>query len=143
MTAKQKDIVLGLFTVVVFSFVYLYVIPREVQVLSPVPIPATSPDFWPKNITLLIILLGAFQVVYALFRCYPQQKPKTYTREENIKIYLLMALFIAYCVGIPTLGILLSSILGMLGAMLIYGERRPIVLALFSILLPLGMHLFR
>lgn len=35
MTAKQKDIILGLFIVIVFSFVYLYIIPREVPVLSP------------------------------------------------------------------------------------------------------------
>lgn len=66
MTAKQKDIILGLFIVIVFSFVYLYIIPREVPVLSPVRIAALSPDFWPRNITLLIIFLGAFQVVYAL-----------------------------------------------------------------------------
>ena len=142
MTAKQKDIILGLFIVIVFSFVYLYIIPREVPVLSPVRIAALSPDFWPRNITLLIIFLGAFQVVYALARPYPQQKISARTREENIKDLLLALLLVAYCLVVSTLGILLSSVLCMRACMLIFGERRPIMLILFAILLPLGMHMF-
>ncbi len=142
MTAKQKDVILGLFVVLAFSFVYIYVIPREVPVLSPVTVEALSPDFWPKNITLGIIFLGVFQIVYALARTYPQREPKTQPSAGQSKTALMIGLFLAYCIAIPFLGILLSSVLGMIACMLIFGERRPWVLTLYAVIVPLGIHMF-
>lgn len=141
MTGRQRDIILGMVIIALFSFVYLVIIPREVPVLSPVSIPATSPDFWPKNITLLLVFLGAYQLCSAILRP-DRQDSRPRSRAENLRDLFLVIILLAYGVAVPTLGMLLTSTLAILACMLLFKERRPLVLIACTLLLPSCMHFF-
>jgi len=141
-TVRQKDITVGAFTAVFFSYVYFVIIPKEVPVLSPVNVLALRPDFWPRVISICLIVLGLIQIAYAIFRRYPHEQAHWYNRKQMIDSILMALLYIGYLVGIPYLGILMTSILSLCICMIMFGERRIHYLILFSVLLPLGMHLF-
>lgn len=142
MTAKQKDVLLGLVVATFFAWVYVWIIPVQVPILSPVRQAALAPDFWPKNITLLIVFLGALQVFAAIFRKYPDTAEDKRAPIDEFKDFLLALLLVAYCVAAPVLGMLLASAIAMFCCMLLFGERNPLPLICYSIVVPLCMHLF-
>lgn len=139
---RLKDLSLGVFVTVFFSFIYLVVIPMEVPVLATVRVPALSPDFWPKILTICLILLGILQIVYTLLHKFVEPVSEVLSREDVIRVLLVSAIMLAYVVFIPYLGMLCTSIVAMALSILVFGERRPVMVVTLSVLLPVGLQLF-
>ena len=149
MTASKK-IVLGLTTVVVFSLCLFVAIPIGVKVPAYVSSRLNSPAFWPTTLSAFLIFLGILQfaagVREALVNLSAAQREPGANGEHpvpvGIRVTLGIVMLAAYYVATIWLGIVLSSMLAIAAFMLAYGVRRPLLIGILSIAIPIVLYGF-
>ena len=138
---------------VAFSIVLFTILPRAVIVPSSIKIISLRPDFWPS---LLCVSLIALSLLMAGISWVVQFQSEGYSdmgeekilgnihlsRLDTAKPYIVMTGLLAYYIMIEPLGIIISSIIALLGLALLYGERKFKTLIPVAVLLPIGLYLF-
>ncbi len=146
-----KSIILGVILMAAFGLVLGVVIPLGVQVPSSIKVAALAPDFWPRIVTVGIIVLGAVLTAGGVVRFRrhgasaatpPDAEEVRARRVAAAKITAAMALLLAYYALVPWLGIVVASIVALPAFAALYGERRWTVLVPLSVALPVAMYYF-
>lgn len=136
--------ILGLLTLFVF-------IPSGVQVPSTVKNIALSPDFWPKIISGMAVLSSLF-LIFETYKM-PQPNPDeddgdadaVYNYAPQVAIArtaIFMVVIFGFYFSLPTLGIVVGSILFLSFAMWFLGERNIIIAGVLCIATPLVLYIF-
>ncbi len=153
MTKIYKDIYLGLGMAVAFSIVLFIILPRAVIVPSSIKIVSLRPDFWPgflcaSLISLSLLMAGIAWILQLRSKGYSdmgEEKISGTINQSHLatsKPYIVMAGLLGYYIMIEPLGIIISSIIALLGLALLYGERKFKTLIPVAVLLPIGLYLF-
>ena len=141
MTVRDNDMLFGAFVVAIFLPVYIWVIPAEVPVLTPVKVAALSPDFWPRIIVMGLVLLGLIQMGVAFAHPAGDTLPRLQTT-DRVRTACLCLLLVAFPLVVPVLGFLCASVLIMGLCMGLFGERRIAMILGCSVALALTLQLF-
>lgn len=153
MTRNIKDIFLGCLLSGGFSLVAWFLIPAAVSVPKSIRVAALSPDFWPKIITVGLVIMGWVLIAQGTIRsikeraeAVPKTSKEAASSADRRSVFMrtigIMVGLLAYYSLIEPLGIVVSSILAVMVFALIYGERRFKLLIPIAVLLPIGLYYF-
>lgn len=160
MRTPNKDTSLGLGLAAFFGAVLLFVIPRAVVIPSSAVVPSLRPDFWPSILCGVLVLLGLGLAAGSLSGparpapesgcggCAPAPGsdpapgPTRPARPGRAAPACVAALLAAYAWTLEAAGMIIPSALAFTALALLYGERRPGVLAVVAVGLPVGLYLF-
>lgn len=151
MTQSKKDILLGAILVIGFSFMLLVFIPMGIDVPKGIRIAATAPDYWPKLISAVMVLLGLVLLSQGIRQILRDRRShaggKTAAdapirRSAFFRTAAALAGLPLYYLLVEPLGIVLSSMLALPFFAVIYGERRLKVLIPLALLLPAALYVF-
>lgn len=150
MKLGKKNLILGILLTAFFGITYFILIPAAVYIPKNVMEAGISPATWPKLATSIIVILGicvAIQGALQIKRDKAVDLTKLHNEKQGgttnyLKILAVMAALLVYYYVIDILGIVLSSIIMLIGVAITSGERRPKVLLLVGILVPLGLYYF-
>lgn len=146
MSRLSSDAWLGLGVIAVGVFLLLVLIPVGVTSPSNVRIAVLSPTMWPKIVSGAIILLGAILLIRSLIAGHENSASAEESANDGlqswIRIGVIAALMIAFFFSIPFLGMPLASIIVILAYALLVKSRRPIIMSLTAIVLPLMIYGF-
>jgi hypothetical protein len=151
MTQRKKDVLLGAMLVIGFSLMLLVFIPRGIDVPNGIRIAATAPDYWPKLISAVTVLLGLVllsQGIRQILRdrhSHAGGKSAADARIRRVGFFrtaAALAGLLLYYLLVEPLGIVLSSMLALPFFAVIYGERRLKVLIPLALLLPAALYVF-
>ncbi len=92
-------------------------------------------------IVLSLILLGG-SLLRPAERATADAKPATEARVGLLRVAAMLAWTIAFIAALPWLGYLAASAIFLIGANLLYGNRRPLNIGVISIVVPLALLLF-
>lgn len=152
MIRHLKDIFLGCLLTIGFSLVLWVLIPAAVPVPGSIKVAALSPDFWPEIIAIGLAVMGLILTIQGLARFFGERAVKKRKAENETAIIKTRTTFLrpagiglgllVYYALVEPLGIIVSSILALLGFALTYGERRWKVLIPVAVLMPTGLYYF-
>lgn len=152
MIRRLKDIFLGCLLTIGFGLVFWVLIPVAVPVPGSIKVAALSPDFWPKIITIGLAVMGLILTIQGLVRLFGERAVKKRKKENATTLTKKRSTFLrpagigfgllVYYALVEPLGIVVSSIMALLGFALIYGERRWKILIPVAVLLPIGLYYF-
>lgn len=102
-----------------------------------------GPAFFPWLITAAIIVLSIALLLRAFGDADPEPSRTTPDSDAKLRLFTLLWI-VVYVVVLPFAGFLLVSVPFFGGMMWFYGERRPVVILLASIMIPGGLlYVFR
>ena len=150
MKPGEKNFILGLLLSVFFWFTYIVLIPVAVYIPENVVEAGMSPASWPRLVTSLIAILGIGLAIQGALQIKRDRTADVTKRHDDkrgkttnyLKIFAVMAALLIYYWVIDIVGIALSSIVMLIGVAITSGERRPKVLLLVGILVPIGLYYF-
>ncbi|MBN2569276.1 MAG: tripartite tricarboxylate transporter TctB family protein [Deltaproteobacteria bacterium] len=158
MKRETKDILLSLGLMIFFLLTYLYLVPLGIFVPSSIKIPVMSPAFFPKTVSVLIIILSLILLIQSIIlaRTHTQKQALDDRGDDNeceadrlivrkVKIAKIggavMLLFLYYGT-VMVFGMLPASIVFLLAFSLLYGERRFKITIPLAVMLPVLLYLF-
>lgn len=142
MSARTRDLWIGVGTAILFAYILFGVIPDQIRTPGSVTNVVMSPAFWPRVIAILAIVLGLALAAKSLLSKAegaaddPDSSPTTWRSLTAIGI------MIGYYLLLEPLGIVLASVIAIPALSALFGERRVVVMAPLAILLPVGLYLF-
>ena len=142
----KRDLLIGLGTMMLGLLGLTVLIPNWIVVPQSIDTLALSPAFWPRIVMGMLMVTGLAVTAQALLA---MRKPTQTAERDNTrsithwgKLLCAIALMFTYYHLIGWLGILLSSILVLIGLMLLGNERRYWLVGLVSVLLPTLLYYF-
>ena len=132
--SKKKDFFAGALFLILGILALLVFIPVGVDSPASVDIAALSPEFWPRMISIAVVLVAVCLLAESYFLKLPHAEPDEDAEADAVNkldtlpgtlrtIILIFALFLFYF-ALTALGVVASSIVLMLGMMLFFGERK-------------------
>lgn len=148
-----RDTVFGALLAGFFLLFLFVIIPVGIPVPPGVRSTALSPAFWPRIVTVLMIVLGLMLVVQGMLaartRGMMAADPPAAPDDDHVpptvaraRIAAAMAMMFAYYALVETAGMTAASIIAFVGFAALYGERRWLLLAIIGVGLALGLTLF-
>ena len=143
--------------VVAFACLVLFVlIPAGIDDPGSIDVMALGPAFWPSVVCAFLGAMGLIVGVQALRRVRAAQSGAVSGRDNGdpdadeaeaagfspTRWLGALALLAAYYAALDRLGMVLTSMLALGLFMILGGERRPVVVALLSVILPLALFVF-
>lgn len=126
-----------------------------------IPVPASltiaslSPDFWPRLVAKALIVISAVLVLQTLIveKLFRKRAPETLPEPSQpegayrpivglTRALALMAAMFGFYFALPTLGLVVSSIILIVAMMLFFGEGRLLLVAILGIAVPTCLYLF-
>lgn len=143
---RHQDLIIGLIVMTLAIAGLAWLIPAGVQVPARLNSPLLSPDFWPRILAGLLLAMGLLISIMALRnRQQPPTEDASLTpitaQSRNKGIAFVIGLFVYY-LAILWLGIVLASVLALIGFMLLGGQRRWWPMLLTAVLLPVLVYTF-
>ncbi|MHA1565351.1 MAG: tripartite tricarboxylate transporter TctB family protein, partial [Alphaproteobacteria bacterium] len=92
-------------------------------------------------IVLSLILLGG-SLLRPAERDAADTKPATEARAGLLRVAAMLAWTVVFIAALPWLGYLAASVIFLIGANLLYGNRRPLNIGVIAIVVPLALLLF-
>lgn len=139
-SARTRDLWVGVGTAVLFAYLLLVVIPNQIRTPASIANIVMSPAFWPAAIAVLAIVLGLALAAKAFITGSAdddgESSPTTWRSLASIGI------MIGYYLLLEPLGIVLASVIAMPALSALFGERRVVMLAPIALLLPVGLYFF-
>ena len=138
----NRDLWSGLFFAVLGLIVVFVLIPEAVTEPRKVKYAALSPSYYPRLIGIALIVLGLSVVARAVLRPAaegPVEPSHPRAMQRTAAFFGLLAL---YGFAVSTSGFILPSIIALLAALLLAGERRIGLIAVISLVLPFGLYFF-
>jgi len=143
---ERNDLILSAVTVGFALLVMFAVIPLGVEDPGTINVLALGPSFWPFIIALFICLMGLIVGAQAYRRFRAGGDPRLGTgggQQFALTRWIgALVLLAGYYALIGVLGMVVASILTLLLFMLLGGERRPVLIAAISLVLPIALYLF-
>ena len=152
--ARYSDAILGALLLATSGFLLTVLIPLGVQLPKSNKVLALSPDFWMKIIVWSTLVLG----LYILYRgiLHARREPhadEVAAVEEDLRHYhppgravfraaIAVAGLMVYFFLIQWIGIVASSVLVIIGFVLLCGERRWKIFLPLAALLPIALYYF-
>ena len=149
--ARKKDLASGVLFCAIGVLAMFVLIPFGVQVPSTVKIRALSPDFWPILISGAVILAALALIFEAWFMpSQPSSEDDSLDATEfeldaapaALRTGLLIIGLFAFYLSLTTLGVVAASIILLIALMLLFGERRPVLIGALGIGTPILLYLF-
>ncbi len=139
MTARRRDLLLGIGVAAFAALLLLVVIPLGVSVPKAVRAAVLSPDLWPRAIAAMLLLLGAGLAVQAWFAHETVDDWESPSADPMPALRLLGAilLLLAYYWLVRRLSMVLASSLAILVFGLFGRTRHPRLLLATALVLPL------
>ena len=144
--------------VIAFACLVLFVlIPAGIDDPGSIDVMALGPAFWPSVICAFLGAMGLILGVQALRRMGAARSGTVSGRDDGgdpdaaeaeaagfspMRWLGALALLAAYYTGLDRLGMVLTSMLALGLFMILGGERRPVVVVLLSVILPLALFVF-
>ena len=138
----KKDLWSGLLFAGLGLIVVFLLIPEGVTEPRKVKYDALSPSYYPRLIGIALILLGTLVVARAILRPAaegPEEPRHPKAMQRTVAFFGLLAV---YGFAVSTSGFILPSIIALLAALLLAGERRVWLIAVISLILPFGLYFF-
>ncbi len=92
----------------------------------------TEPSFFPSVIAVCLFSLSISLLIQAIFSLGPDEIPDI-PKVLPSRIYIFIGTFILYLALLPSLGFIAANIPFFAVLMVLYGERRPLCIILFSV----------
>lgn len=148
-----RDTLFGALIAGFFLLFLFVVIPVGIPVPPGVRSTALSPAFWPRIVTVLMVVLGLMLMVQGILaarsRGAEPAEPPALPDEDlvppglaRVRIAAAMAMMFAYYALVETVGMTTASILAFVGFAALYGERRWLLLGIVGVGLALALTLF-
>ncbi len=139
MTARRRDLLLGIGVAAFAALLLLVVIPLGVSVPKAVRAAVLSPDLWPRAIAAMLLLLGAGLAVQAWFAHDTDDNWRSPPFDPVAALRLLAAilLLLVYYWLVRRLGMVLASSLAILLFGLFGRSAHPRLLLATALVLPL------
>ena len=144
--------------VIAFACLVLFVlIPAGIDDPGSIDVMALGPAFWPSVVCAFLGAMGLIVGAQALRRMRAARSGAVSGRDDGggpdaaeaeaagfspMRWLGALALLAAYYAGLDRLGMVLTSMLALGLFMILGGERRPVVVALLSLILPLALFVF-
>lgn len=142
MSARTRDLWVGLGTAALFAYILLAVIPEQIRTPGSISSVVMSPAFWPSVTAGLAIVLGLALAAKSLFAPSDGNTDDGESSPTTWHSITAIAIMIGYYLILEPLGIVLASVLVLPTLSLLFGERRVTLLAPVALLLPAGLYLF-
>ena len=147
MKAFSTDAWVGVFFIAFAVFVLFGVIPDHISVPGNVPTGTMSPQYWPKVICCMMLVLGAAQVLAAVIDAKSKANrntgaPSKININDTAKIVGVVVLLFLYYWAVDYLGFLYSTMVFVPIMAFVYGERRIISLVLLCAIPGPALYLF-
>lgn len=101
-----------------------------------------GPDFFPKLITVFMMVLGGYMLVTSLIHRRKSTVSFEFNKQTVIKIAVFILLMAGYFFLFFVVGFIISSIVFLLLAQWIFGVKNKITIIAVSILVPIALYLF-
>lgn len=145
MTKLNENFWAGLLFVILGAALVFLLIPLGVEEPKRIDIAVLAPSYYPKLISIAMILIGASIALKALRETTAQDMPAAEADAPGAaraKLLIAVAILFATVVILPHAGFVLASTLALILLMILAGERRPMTIGLVAGLLPFGLYLF-
>lgn len=151
-----KDGLAGIVLMLFFAFTLFAVLPNYVDVPDFAEGDILTPSSWPKAILIMGLCFSALLVVLAAYRYYVatssaqtesegtpcmQRLMHTLIHTDGRSIILMLWLM-CYALAAEPLGIMLTSAIFLPVTTMLYGERRPLIIAFFTATFLAGIYAF-
>lgn len=145
-----KNLILGLCLSAFFGLVYFVFIPVAVYVPKNAVAAGLSPATWPRIAASIATVLGIGLAIQGFLQIKQDRFANTAGNPEELqdenkshfKVFVIMVALLIYYWLIDIVGIVLPSILTLIGVAIMCGERRPKTLLLVGVLVPIGLYYF-
>lgn len=151
---RYADAMLGTVLVIISSLLLSVIIPMSVMVPKSNTVLALAPDFWIKIIVWSTLALGVFILVQGWYRARHELSRDEMAEIEAEAMHAhdtgravlgagtaVIGLFFYYFL-IQWVGMIVASILAIIGFVLLCGERRLKIAVPLAVLLPVGLYYF-
>lgn len=146
----NRNIVAGLCFLGFGALAVAVLIPYGIVQPPSVKYRALSPSFWPYIVCSAIGAIGLLLLIYELVAALSATGRKTAADAPAPAVspwlfwrpVVVMALLFVIYLSLEFFGFVLTTTLGLIALMLLAGERRPRIVLLIALLLPLALHLF-
>lgn len=101
-----------------------------------------GPNFFPKIITISMIVLAGYMLVTSLIHARKSTKSFEFNKHTAMKIALFILLMAGYFFLFFVVGFIISSIVFLILAQWIFGVKNKITVLAVSVLVPIGLYLF-
>lgn len=136
------ETVTGAVAIVAAVFGYIVFVPLWVYVPESVAGTTNSPAMMPKVYCVALGILGSIVAVRGLALLKTARGTPAIANADWRRVVATLALCAVYLLGIESIGLPLASALALAGAMVLFGERRPIMIATTAVVLPLLLWAF-
>lgn len=100
----------------------------------------SKPSTFPSILAAAIVVLSAAVVIRNVFFIKDDYRKKPFNKRSAIRVLLMIALCALYISVIRSAGYLITTILFLVGSLLLFGERKPVTVILVSILVPISLY---
>lgn len=101
-----------------------------------------GPDFFPKLITISMMILGGYMLVKSLLTFRKSTEAFEFNQQTALKIVLFILLMAGYFLLFFIVGFIISSIIFLIFAQWIFGVKNKLIVIMVSVLVPIGLYLF-
>lgn len=136
------ETVTGAVAIVAAVFGYIVFVPLWVYVPASVAGTTNSPAMMPKVYCVALGILGAIVAVRGLALLKTARGTPVIANADWRRVVATLALCAVYLLGIELIGLPFASALALAGAMVLFGERRPAMVAATAFVLPLLLWAF-
>ena len=133
---RKIDIALGVVGTAFSLAGLVYVVPNWIVSLGYIGI-GMSPSFFPNFTLTLTLGLSVILVVSSLAGRGKSEHVRIFNQGERVRFILSLALILGSLLWLYFLGFIITGVLCTAAAMVLLGARRPVSIALISLLAPL------
>ena len=139
MSKELKDIFISTFLILLSIFIYVLIIPNYVpdNLMAEM-----SPRFFP---TLSIFMIGAFSsllLTTSTYKLFTKNRTSTITKNKticNLAPVLVVVILSFFIMLFQWLGFLIASYVTIVLLMMVFGQKKPMVMLLFSATITAGL----
>lgn len=117
-------------------------IPVGVVEPKKVPFEVLSPSYYPRLVAIAMVLLGAAIAIRGVRNASDEGRFEAPEKSAVLKVCAAFAILFATAYSLPFAGFVLAGSVALAALMVLAGERKPLIIALNAILLPLVLYLF-
>lgn len=143
----MRDVITGLVCCLVGAVLLAWMIPAGTTAPGSLASPALSPAFWPRVLSVILLIAGGALVVHAL--CAKRAMSRTSQAEHTSttgatprRLWISVVLLVPYYIACLSLGLLLPSIAACGAYAVLAGERHYLLVAVYSVVMPALLTLF-
>lgn len=140
MQTHQTDGFLGLGMAILFGTIFAVVIPRSVPVPPNIEIASTRPDFWPRILCAILVVLSLAHAATSFLGARRAGSSEASGAALSPRHLGITVLLFAYYLAIEPLGIVPSSALAFAALARIYGKGTTLAVASTAIALPCALY---